>query len=97
MVPFAVLSMDCFPDPRSEYTPGTHDGTSLSRRGPICLHIRSKWSGAICLLATTCHGNQKQNNHLLQSTPTVKQAGLMSKIKLFLFKLEYTEYIYTAK
>lgn len=59
-VPFAVLSIDCFPDPRRECTPGTHDGTSLSRIGPICLHIRSKWSGAICLLAATCQGKQRK-------------------------------------
>lgn len=59
-VPFAVRSIDCFPEPRREWTPGTHDGTSLSRIGPICLHIRSKWSGAICLLAATCRGRQRQ-------------------------------------
>lgn len=58
-VPFAVLSIDCFPDPKRECTPGTHDGTSLSRSGPICLHIRSKWSGAICLLAATCQGQNR--------------------------------------
>lgn len=68
-VPLAVLSIDCFPDPRRECTPGTHDGTSLSRIGPICLQIRSKWSGAICLLAATCRGKRNgvkwQENRLL--------------------------------
>lgn len=53
-VPFAVRSIDCFPDPRRVCTPGTHDGTSLSRIGPICRHICSRWSGAICLVAATC-------------------------------------------
>lgn len=57
-VPLAVRSIDCFPDPRRECTPGTHDGFSLSRIGPICLQIRSKWSGAICLLAATCRGKR---------------------------------------
>lgn len=60
-VPLAVLSIDCFPDPRRECTPGTHDGTSLSRIGPICLQIRSKWSGAICLLAATCRGKEEND------------------------------------
>lgn len=53
-VPFAVRNIDCFPQPKRECTPGTQDGTSLSRTGPSCLHICSKWSGAICLLAATC-------------------------------------------
>lgn len=55
-----VRSIDCFPDPRRECTPGTHDGTSLSRSGPMCLHIWSKWSGAICLLAATCYAKKRE-------------------------------------
>lgn len=49
--PLAVRSTECLPVPSRECTPGKPDGTCLSRIGPICLHICSKWSGAICLLA----------------------------------------------
>lgn len=51
--PFVVLSTDCFPVPRRVCTPETRDGTALSRICPICIHICSKWSGAMCLLAAT--------------------------------------------
>lgn len=72
-IPFAVLSIDCFPDPRRECTPGTHDGTSLSRIGPICLHIRSKWSGAICLLAAICRANKDSSEMTLVTATTTSQ------------------------
>lgn len=53
-----VLSADCFPVPKRVCTPETHDGTALSRIGPICMHIRSKCSGVMCLLAATWQGEQ---------------------------------------
>lgn len=51
--PFDRRSKECFPAPRRECTPGTPEGISRSRIGPICLHICKRWSGAICLLAAT--------------------------------------------
>lgn len=51
--PFAVRSNECPPVPSSELTPATLDGSSLSRMGPMRLHICNKWSGAMCLFAAT--------------------------------------------
>lgn len=78
--PLAVRSTECLPVPSRECTPGKPDGTCLSRIGPICLHICSKWSGAICLLAAILWRGEKEkkNHHVRQMSVEYKRSSLMS-------------------